>query len=281
MKNLSIDIGGTKIRVCIYDEGINLLREKVYKTHLFFANQNPVDFRKFLFKVSVDLGKSFNKIGLSIKGAIHNNTVYYSSLVGGKCLIKIKNELTRYFEFHSFSANNDVVSMAKAEIKYGKGRFFYNCLYINLGTGIRFVQIYKHRIISGCKNLAGEISQETIWVPEMELRMPIDELVSGRGISNIYSFLSKKKLNAKQIFRLNSKPSIELFAKYLAKVVSSACYYYNPDAIIFSGSLTLSSSKWLNEFKSFYQISCSPLFIVKNIYISKVSNPASLGAIIK
>ena len=165
-------------------------------------------------------------------------------------------------------------------MKFGVAKRYPYFLYINIGTGIRVVGSDSGKLIRGLSNLAGEISQDTNWVGEINKYLTTDFLPSGQGISALSQEIYGKVISAEKAFKNKDRKLIALFTKYLAKVVSRACYFYNPEAIIFAGSLVLSSKQWLREFKKAYYENCHPLFVTKKIYISKLKHPASLGALL-
>jgi glucokinase len=280
MNHLSIDIGGTKIRVIVYSVNYKILKQRTYKTDDFFKNRKPVELNKLLESICETYGTKFNKIGFSINCIIDKNLIRYSSLLGGYVNIDLEKSVNKYFKFKYFSSDNDVVSMAKAELILGKGKIFKNFLYVNLGTGIRLVAVEEGKIIRGKNNTAGEISQDKVWVEEIKKYIKTDGLISGKGFSFLGSLMQKREINAKKAFNENNSQLISIFIKYLSGILTSATYYYNPELIIIGGSIILSSDKWFKQLKDYYRKNCHSLLAAKNIYLTKIKNPASIGSII-
>ena len=280
MNQLSIDIGGTKIRVVVYSVNFKILKQKLYKTEDLFKQYKPRELDILLKGIREAFGSNFDKVGISINCLLHKNHVIYSSLLGGKVNINLKKLTEKYFIFKKFNSDNDVVTMAKAELLLGYGKKCKNFLYINLGTGIRLVAVENGVIVRGKNNTAGEISQDEIWVEELNKYIKIDDLISGKGFFLLGLFLQKKKTNAKEALAENNQELIFLFVKYLSKLLTSATYFYNPKIIIIGGSITLSSSKWLKKLKIRYYQDCHPLLAAEKIYLSGIKYPASRGSLI-
>lgn len=279
--HLSIDIGGTKVRVVIYSDKLDILEEHLLETRSFFQQRGINDLENMFDGIKKILNKdSFKKIGISFNGAIVNNNIVYNSLLGGKVNIDLKKIAEKYFRFNVLQAYNDVVAMTHAEIKSGVGKTYANFLYVNLGTGIRVAYVENGQIIEGTHGFAGEISPLDIWVEEVNQYIKADYLVSGKGVANLSKLLLDKDLTSKEVFEQNLSEIIEIFSKYLSKFFTQASYFYNPKVIVIGGSLTNSSSKWLDKVQQLYFKQNYTFLLAENIIISQISYPASLGAIL-
>lgn len=277
---LSIDIGGTKIRIILYNKDYKVLRKIDLSTGDYFAKPKPAQLSLLLRAVERFLDqKTFDKVGLSIKGHIKNNVLMYSTLLGGRVEINLRNLAKKYFNFIDFTSDNDVICMAKAELKFGVGLTTKSFALVNLGTGIRIVSVDKNQIIRGYNNVAGEVSLEKLWLPNLMTYKSYTELLSGSGIVSLTKKLGKSQLSPEEFFKTGG-PVLELYLTYLSSFLHTVSYFYNPEKIVFTGSLTKSSKYWLPKTRKLYKKVELPFCLAKELLVSKIEYPASLGAVL-
>lgn len=279
--SLAIDIGGTKISYSIYSSDLKNLYENTIPTSQFFQTRTVKELHELFIFIKEDIkDNSFKTVGISINCAIKDNRIILSSLVQDGQGLDIKKLAQKYFTFKKFQSDNDVYCMAKAEIRYGVGEKYKYFLYVNLGTGIRVVAIENKKILHGFQNLAGEISRSTVWLREGNKVEIADNILAGNGVELLAHVLEGKKYSAKEVFDSKMDTIGKIYATYLAEFLVQATYFYNPEAIIFGGSLIKSSKKWLPIVKKLYDTQVFNLFRVKNLNISKINSPALLGALL-
>lgn len=286
MKNkyLTIDIGGTKIELCKFDQNFKLVESKQISTAKL-----PVKSMAFideLKKIIADnLEPDIEKIGISFNAAINNGMVLYSSLLGGEVNYPLEKEFSQEFG-KQVKLQNDVNAMAIAESKIGKGKDLQSFVLLNLGSGVKLSFISNGRLITGFNGIAGEISQKEIIVSELNNQVfKIDDLVSGKGLQNIYKELTGKELAAQDIFAVTdnnpeAQKAIEIFIKYLSQLLAEISYFYNPEKIIINGSLKKSADKFLAELSEQYKQKTLNIFHFKAIEFSNMDQSAGLGCIL-
>lgn len=280
-RHLSIDIGGTKVRCVIYSSSYKIIKEFSLPTQEYFHEQGVSDLESLLTIIKANLHDNyFDRLGVSINCAIKDNKIIYSSLLAGAGGLNLHEVVKKYFRFNTFLSDNDVRCMARAEKEFGIGRKYSNFLLINLGTGIRLVSVDNKTVYNGSNNLAGEISLSKIWVEEISDYISADFVTSGKGIANLSKIIFNKDQTAKEAFQNKDTEVIELFIKYLTKLILDATFMYNPEAIIFTGSLIKSKNMWLPKLKRNYLSFRTSFLIAKKITTSGLAHPASLGAIL-
>lgn len=280
-KDLSIDIGGTKTLVWVLDQNLQVqYRKRLLTTD--FLRGNKADLGEMVEHISEELPtKSFETVGVSSKGNTVNGRIRYSSLLGGNVNIDPKVTFKKHLKFRHFIFDNDVFSMAKAENRFGIGRKTKNFSLINLGTGMRVVNVINGKIQRGVNEMAGEIGFMEIHDSYTNTRQYFDSLVAGRGLNALSKLLNNDDLSAKEIFE-NSVPNlIGIFTHYLTDLIMQTTYYYNPEGIVFTGSLTKAHQKWLPKVIHEYDQRIFPKLIrPRYIEISRLKNSASLGAVL-
>jgi len=280
-RNLSVDIGGTKILICVLDQNCKILFRKKLATSRFLKNDKYDLERLTRHLVSFLPRKNFNRVGISLKGNVINNRIRYSSLLGGKVNIDPQRIFKRYLQFESLVADNDVFSMAKAEIMFGIGKRIKNFSLINLGTGLRIANVVNGKILKGSDAMAGEVGFMGIYDNFTKSDQYLDNMVAGRGLKRLAEALNGTSLSAKEIFEHNVKNVIEIFTHYVTDLLIKISYFYNPQAIVFTGSIAKASRKWLSKVIAEYNQKIFPeLARVRNITVSKLRDSASIGAIL-
>ena len=106
-------------------------------------------------------------------------------------------------------------------------------------------------------------------------------MVSGGGLNKLSIQLNGRDLSAKDIFSTNMTGLIEIFIYYVTELLIEATLYLNPEVVVFTGSLTKSYKRWLQEVIKRYNEKVFPDIVKpKQITVSKLKNSASLGAIL-
>lgn len=248
MKNLiGIDIGGTKISYHLLNERLKIIDSKIYKTDdIGGGSLKLLDY--LITTIKKEDKKNIKKIGISINAAVQDNTILKSSVLGVENFpignyVKTKTKINARIE-------NDVIAQCIAEYKFGYGKRYKNFAMLNIGTGTRVCYCQNGTIVNGYRNMAGEVSQTKIYSPELKKYFILDEFISGRGIRNIYRELSAKDKTAEDIFKSKdaySQKTIDIFKNYLNLLFEHIAYFYNPHALILTGSIFNSSGVFLPE----------------------------------
>lgn len=262
---LSIDIGGTKIRVIEYNKNFSIKKFFNFKTSNFFKEKTKQNFNKLLAYLNSLFKEKYTLLGLSINSLVKNNIVKYWSLVGGKTNINLKTEFSKYFCFKKFTSENDVICATKAEIKFGLGKKYKNFTFVNLGTGLRIVNVENKIIFRGYQNTAGEVGLLSIYDQTIKKMTLLETIVGGGYLKKNY--FSKEKNLKNYLYHLN----------YLFQLIS---LFYNPEIIIIDGGITNYLKNFLKEINFNYLKSLPRFLLAKKIVTSKLKYPASLGAVI-
>ncbi len=280
---LSFDFGGTKTKIILYDENLKKLKSEFFETSLIFSNSKNKLYclKKFLYKTSNKYNKfCFKKVGVGVSGVVKNNKIFFWRLLGVKRIFDLKLLMLKYFKFKEFNLLNDLIAAAKSEIFLGYGNRYKNFLLVNLGTGIKVVNVLNKKIIEGYKGLAGEIGIDSIYIKELNENIFIEDIISGSGIMKMAKKIFNIYIEPKEVF-VNKKFIFlsEIFSKYLAEVIYRTCLFYNQEVIIFNSSVTLSKKYWYENFINFLKIK-PKIFLPKKILFSNIKDPVNLGVLL-
>jgi Transcriptional regulator/sugar kinase len=271
---LAFDFGGTKIDVVIYDKDYKIINKLQEKSS--FLNNEFNRLILFIEKIIRWVNNfNFKKVGVALNGWVKEGKILkwrqfknFSQPVFYQFLKKFKAE--------EIIIKNDVVAAAEAEKKFGFGKSYNSFLFVNLGTGLRVVYIENNHLVTGYNFLAGEIGLDTFFYENKEIE--IEEIFSGRVINKILE-KSKNKLKPEDFFK--SRRFKERFEEYLAKTIFRSLIYYNPQAIIFSGSIVKSKKYWMSGFlKNLKKQRYYKIFKPEKFLFSKIKYAQCLGSLI-
>jgi len=271
---LAFDFGGTKIDVVIYDKDYKIINKLQEKSS--FLNNDFNELILFIEKIIRWVSNfNFKKVGVAINGWVKEGKILkwrqfknFSQPVFYQFLKKIKAE--------EIIIKNDVVAAAEAEKKFGFGKRYDSFLFVNLGTGLRVVYIENNHLVTGYNFLASEIGLDTFFYENKETE--IEEIFSGRVINKLLEKF-ENKLEPEDFFK--SRKFKERFEKYLAKTVFRTLIYYNPKAIVFSGSIVKSKKYWMSGFlKNLKKQNYYKIFKPEKFLFSKIKYAQCLGSLI-
>jgi len=271
---LAFDFGGTKIDVVIYDKDYKIINKLQEKSS--FLNNEFNRLILFIEKIIRWVNNfNFKKVGVALNGWVKEGKILkwrqfknFSQSIFYQFLKKFKAE--------EIIIKNDVVAAAEAEKKFGFGKRYNSFLFVNLGTGLRVVYIENNHLVTGYNFLAGEIGLDTFFYENKETE--IEEIFSGRVINKL-SEKSENKLKPEDFFK--SRKFKERFEKYLSKTIFRSLIYYNPQAIVFSGSIVKSKKYWMSGFlKNLKKQSYYKIFKPEKFLFSKIKYPQCLGSLI-
>lgn len=162
MHLIGIDIGGTKICVCIGDHQGNILVSKRILTQPLKGSKNGLKaiadlIRQLLEDNKLDL-KQIGTIGISTPGPI---SVKEGKILRPPNLPGWENtELVRYFEdtFHKHvMMNHDAKAAALAEYQFGSCKGTPNMIYLTCSTGMGGGAIVNGELLQGVSDTAAEV----------------------------------------------------------------------------------------------------------------------------
>ncbi|NLH89271.1 MAG: ROK family protein [Treponema sp.] len=248
---IGVDIGGTKIGVCIGNYEALIFREIRFPT----KTQPKVvieDISKAIRFLISEYRGDLKAIGIICGGPLDANKGIIQSPpnLPEWIDIPIVKILQREFDIPIY-LQNDANACALAEWKWGNGRGCKNMIFLTFGTGLGAGLILSGRLYNGHSGLAGEVGHIRIsdhgsicygkkgsW----------ESYCSGTGISAMYKDHFNEQLSAKEICRLAEQGDkkalyiIDISATYLGKGLALLMDILNPEKIVIGSIFTRSES---------------------------------------
>ena len=254
---LLVDIGGTNIRYAVYESNspdINDVHKIKFEIDVFdemlkkIIDANNVD----QLVISAAGPKIENTISMTNKNFVLNSDVLRKKFNLKKCYLLNDWEAIA----HSF----DYVSRNIKFIKNGK-KFNNQTLFLGPGTGLGAALLIDNRIVVSTE--IGNTGNTTQFLKknfnfEIPENITLEEILSGTGISNLYTFKTGMRLTAEEIFIKyleNEQDSLEVmngFIKCLAQTLCDLSLTFLPgNGILLAGSLMRSLYPYIDtkEFK--------------------------------
>lgn len=247
MKTVGIDIGGTQLRVAIFDEDRNMIDS--YKTdnnRELTAEQNM----DRLIEYIQNKPYQYSGIGIGCPGPLNirlGKVINPPNLVGWDDF-----DLVQYVEEKTHIKtilNNDANVAGLAEAVLGSGKNHESVVYIGISTGIGGAYVYQGKLVNGANSNAAEfwnmIVNEDPHHHKNANAGSLNEQSSGSGLFTIASEAYGREVTPKELFAMYYEKDeiavgiIEKAADTLAKGVANITCTIDPDIIIIGGSVAI------------------------------------------
>lgn len=238
-----VDIGGTNLRISIVDSYGNVLKKERFNTPKDF-----IEIAKIVEESYKNLRKEYfleEVIGISVAGAVFKDEVWLPNISKNK--FPLKSFLYERLKI-PVKILDDRVSGALGEYWRGKGKNKDIILYFIIGTGVGLGIIVNGKPLYGKNHASGSLG----WIPVGKRNSysskigTLESQISGPSILREYNRISGKNLErTEEVFELFekgdeiSKKVISRVGRILGKTLSSLLNIFDPDIIIFSGSIGL------------------------------------------
>ena len=250
---VGIDWGGTKIEGIVLEStsGKEVLRKRVDA-----PKDNYVEIINKVCELITDISSKYNNftVGIGMPGSLHPKTgqvqVSNTKALEGQ---NVKNDLEKKLGFDIRIAN-DADCLAVSESIDGSGMNYDSVFAVILGTGVGAGYSFRKQLVVGPNKLTGEWGQNPIPGPMDEYEKSvkrhcgrvgaIEVFLSGPGLENYYSFITKENKTSREIvelFRNGDKTSNQIMDKYFertARSLSSVVNILDPDVIVCGGGMS-------------------------------------------
>jgi glucokinase len=258
--NIGIDIGGTSIKIGLFDLAGNLLEIWNLRTNKEKNGEKILPEIAALLKEKV-LISEIRGIGFGVPGPVAKNMIFSCVNLGWgqkdlvaefKALIEDSSIIIR--------VANDANLAAAGEIYKGVASGYANAFMVTLGTGIGGGVIIDGKVVDGINGVAGEIGHTHI-DDLFNLKCNcgktgcLETVASATGIVRLakeYLKLSDKPSTLRRFKDFSAKKVIDLAKgkdelameiieksmEYLARVMAKVSYIINPDIFIIGGGIS-------------------------------------------
>ena len=250
---VGIDWGGTKIEGIVLEPstGKELSRKRVDA-----PKDNYIEIINKVCELITDISSKYNNfsVGIGMPGSLHPKTgqvqVSNTKALEGQ---NVKNDLEKKLGFEIRIAN-DADCLAVSESIDGSGMNYDSVFAVILGTGVGAGYSFRKQLVVGPNKLTGEWGQNPIPGPMDEYEKSvkrhcgrvgaIEVFLSGPGLENYYSFITKENKTSREIvelFRNGDITSNQIMDKYFertARSLSSIVNILDPDVIVCGGGMS-------------------------------------------
>jgi len=226
---IGIDLGGTNVRCGLVENGSVV-------TRLSEPCQSDQPENVVLEQIKELIRRLFNPsvkgIGVGVPSVVdeQKGIVYNVMNIPSWKEVHLKDILEAEFNIPVY-VNNDANCFALGEHRSGVGKPFRNILGVTLGTGVGAGIIINHELYNGTNTGAGEIG----CLPYLEHTL---EFYCGSAFFVEYhNITGKEAMQLAESGDANALKIWEEFGKHIGVLVKVILYTYDPDAIIFGGSI--------------------------------------------
>lgn len=265
---ISVDIGGTNIRVALYpQEGNSSLKQKKIRTK---GKGSPEDRTVHLI---ADLWPENDRvvgIGVAAPGPLDAKTgvIYSAPNIPVWKNLPLRDIIQDRFNV-PVSIGNDANMAALGEWKFGAGQGHADMIYMTISTGIGGGVILDNRLILGRRGLAGELGHISV-VPDGPRcgcghHGHLEALASGTGISRYVSdqiatgrpsiLSSLPSASAEEISKAASEgdelavEALQRAGFFIGKALADYLHIFNPSIVVLGGGVTHSGQLLLEPLK--------------------------------
>jgi glucokinase len=226
---IGIDLGGTNVRCGLVDNGsvVTRLSEPCRSDR----PENEV-LEQIAELISRLMNPSVRGIGIGVPSVVdvQKGIVYNVANIPSWKEVHLKDILEAKFGLPIF-VNNDANCFALGEQRCGAGKPYRNILGVTLGTGVGAGIIINNELYCGTNTGAGEVG----CLPYLEHTL---EFYCGSAFFTEFHNTTGK--DAMELAKSGEENALKIwneFGKHIGVLVKIILYTYDPDAIIFGGSI--------------------------------------------
>lgn len=284
-----VDVGGTTIKIGMFDNQCELLKKCEIKTDKTNNGTNILtDICKKINELLDEYKLSKNEcmgVGIGLPGPVTADGFILGCVNLGWGTFNIKEKLSRMLEYVPVIVFNDANMAAIGEQRHGGGKGSDNVVFVTLGTGVGGGVISEGKIITGANGAAGEIGHIPVNPYETERcscgkKGCLEQYASARGVvrtakrymaegkKSVYllSAMSEEskesgigEFTAKDVFD-GAKKGDELcmlvadnFGMYLGTALASVASVVNPDCIVIGGGVSKAGQQLLDVIEKYFR----------------------------
>jgi glucokinase len=227
---IGVDLGGTNIRAGIREDDLIIRREQVSLTD---KDSLESTLSQLIRLIKPLVSSKIKGIGVAAPSIVDNvNGIVYNVVnIPSWKKVALKDILEKEFDIPT-RIDNDANCFALGELMHGKAKGLNHVVGITLGTGVGSGVIINGKIFSGNNGGAGEVGYLNYLDKDFEFYCGsffFEEMHN----TSAYEVSQKAKAGNKEAIRI-----WEDYGLHTANLIKSVVYAYDPEAIIFGGSIS-------------------------------------------
>jgi len=227
---IGIDLGGTNVRCGLVENG-NVIKRLSESCRSDQPENVVIDQIKEMIRQLIN--PSVKGIGIGVPSVvdIHKGIVYNVQNIPSWKEVHLKDILEAEFGL-PVNINNDANCFALGEQRFGEAKDFQSVIGVTLGTGVGAGLIINNQLYSGSNVGAGEIG----CLPYLE--HTLEFYCGSLFFPEYHNTTGKEAMLLAQNGDTKALKIWEEFGKHMGMLVKIVLYAYDPDAIIFGGSIS-------------------------------------------
>ncbi|MDD5155436.1 MAG: ROK family protein [Candidatus Omnitrophica bacterium] len=262
---ISIDLGGTNLKIALLDPRYRILSRETLHTRKF-SNKNTL-IAAIVYAVNkVKKENRLNKnnilgVGLGLPGSIDikRGSVHFFPNIPGWKDVKLRGILERKLGLPVFM-DNDANLMGLAECTLGAAKGARNAVCITLGTGVGGGIILEGKLYRGSSYAAGEIGHIPLneYGPKCNCggRACIEAYIGNKRITQEAKRVFKRNISLEELSRLANSGHSKARAiwikagRRLGMVLAGVINLLNPDCVVIGGGIANAGKVLFDKIRS-------------------------------
>ena len=269
MVKFGVDVGGTTIKIGLFEENGNLIEKYEISTDKSEQGKHIIDdITTFLKRILAERGLNTHDckgVGIGLPGPVDEEGNILGCVNLGWGIFQVEREISEKMSGVRVKAANDANVAALGEQTAGAGRGMKNMVMVTLGTGVGGGIISNGKILAGANGGAGEIGHMTVNCQEEELcscgkKGCLEQYASATGIVRMVGMLRKQEdYSAKDIFDKAKQgddlclKAVHELGRYLGLALANTACVVNPEGIVIGGGVSRAGQILLSEIEKYFQ----------------------------
>ena len=279
MKCIGIDVGGTSVKIGLFETTGELLDKWEVKTRKENGGANilpdvAASIRGKLQERGLELKKDIAGAGLGVPGPVLSDGSVEVCVNLGWRNINPQKELSELLDGIPVKSGNDANVAALGEMWQGGGKDFDSLVLLTLGTGLGCGIIESGRLVSGSFGMGGELGHIQVEMDEKEAcncggHGCLEQYASATGIARVAKRMldscdtesvlcGREEITAKDVLDA-AKAGDELAAastaksmEYLGRAMSYVSHITDPECFVIGGGVSRAGEYLLNVIREKY-----------------------------
>jgi len=248
----SVDLGGTNLKLALFDSNLKLLTKNIYSTIKYRTKNSLIKAISGVLRNSIGISgltrDSLLGVGLGLPGPVDykRGIVHYFPNIPGWKEVPLARLLRKKLKIPVI-VDNDANLMCLAEARLGAAAKAKNAVCLTLGTGVGGALIIEGRLYRGSNYLAGEIGHIPINIKGPRCNCGgiacLERYIGNRYIAEYARRLFGKEVSLETLSRLanrGNKRALEVWritGRYLGLALAGIVNLLNPDTIVIGGGV--------------------------------------------